>query len=385
MRAQMLFARIIGATAIGAAAATSMAQSSISSGTSALRVSGAVAQPANTPPASPPGASASARETLREQARDWAAAQTATDAALIRIGALDGRVDPPVCDNGYRFDFPFEARTTVRAHCDNPVRQYYLRISVERARQRLVLARSMAAGEIISPADLTVRDLAGSQGGIDSPSQVVGRSLRRAVNAGEAPSANDLEEVATIVRAVSDLKAGDPVQTASLRTELLPRSRIPPGAMTRADDLSRARLRRDVPADRILVADDLIDTRPVVIARRNMMRGETIDSAALEVIEMDRRAIPPDNLSSVQGLEQGEVTGMIRAGEPVRASMVRPALMVRKGQVVMLSVARAGIEISVQVEALEDAKLGDQVKLRNPDSGKPLAGMVTGRGAARAL
>jgi flagella basal body P-ring formation protein FlgA len=29
--------------------------------------------------------------------------------------------------------------------------------------------------------------------------------------------------------------------------------------------------------------------------------------------------------------------------------------------------------------------MGDQVKLRNPDSGKPLAGMVTGRGAARAL
>lgn len=385
MRAQMLFARIVGAAALGAAAASSMAQPTTSSGTSALRVTAAVAQPANTAPASAPGASASARETLREQARDWAAAQTATDAALIRIGALDGRVDPPVCDNGYRFDFPFEARTTVRALCDNPVRQYYLRVSVERTRQRLVLARSMAAGEIISPADLTVRDLAGSQGGIDSPSQVVGRSLRRAVNAGEAPSANDLEEVATIVRAVSDLKAGDPVQAASLRTELLPRSRIPPGAMTRADDLSRARLRRDVPADRILVADDLIDTRPVVIARRNMMRGETIDSAALEVIEMDRRAIPPDNLSSVQGLEQGEVTGMIRAGEPVRASMVRPALMVRKGQVVMLSVARAGIEISVQVEALEDAKLGDQVKLRNPDSGKPLAGMVTGRGAARAL
>lgn len=60
--------------------------------------------------------------------------------------------------------------------------------------------------------------------------------------------------------------------------------------------------------------------------------------------------------------------------------MVRPALMVRKGQIVLLSVARSGIEISVQVEALEDAKLGDQVKLRNPDSGKPLAGMVTGRG-----
>lgn len=385
MRAQIFFARVIGATALGAAAAISMAQSSSSTSASTLRLTAAATQPAGMASGLPPNASASAREALRDQARDWAASQTATDTALIRVGALDGRVDPPACDNGYRFDFPFEARTTIRAHCDNPVRQYYLRISVERARQRLVLTRSMAAGEIISPSDLTVRDLAGSQGGFDSPSQVVGRSLRRAVNAGEAPSANDLEEVATIVRAVSDLKAGDPIQTAALRTELLPRSRIPAGAMTRADDLGRARLRRDVPADRILVADDLIDTRPVVIARRNMMRGETIDGAALEVIELDRRAIPPDHLSNAQGLEQGEVTGMIRAGEPVRASMVRPAMMVRKGQVVMLSVARAGIEISVQVEALEDAKLGDQVKLRNPDSGKSLAGTVTGRGAARAL
>ena len=371
------------ATALAAVVASASAQSVAVMGAGAPRATAAVASLGSSPSVS--GNSATAREGLRDQARDWVASQTATDAALIRIGALDGRVDPPVCESGYRFDFPFEARSTVRAHCDNPVRQYYLRISVERVRQRLVLARSMAAGEIVSQSDLTLRDLAGSSGGIDSAAQIVGRSLRRAVSAGEAPQANDLEEVTTVVRAAADLRAGDMIPVTVLRTELLPRSKIPAGAVTRVDDLNRARLRRDVPADRVLLSDDLIDTRPVVVARRNMMRGETIDSGALEVVEMDRRALPADHLSSAQGLEQGEVTGMIRAGEPVRASMVRPALMVRKGQTVMLSVARSGIEISVQVEALEDAKLGDQVKLRNPDSGKPLAGMVTGRGAARAL
>jgi flagella basal body P-ring formation protein FlgA len=160
----------------------------------------------------------------------------------------------------------------------------------------------MAAGEIISQSDLTVRDLAGSSGGIDSPAQVIGRSLRRAISAGEAPLSNDLEEVATVVRAVADLRAGDMIPATVLRTELLPRSKIPLGAVTRVDELNRARLRRDVPADRVLVSDDLIDTRPVVVARRNMMRGETIDSTSLEVIEMDRRALPADHLSSAQGL-----------------------------------------------------------------------------------
>lgn len=330
-------------------------------------------------------APALAREGLRDNARDWLAAQTGTDPALIRIGALDGRVDPPVCTNGYRFDFPFESRNTIRANCDNPVRQYYLRATVERTRVRLVLARAMVAGEIVSQNDLESREVAGGSGGFDNSSQLVGRSLRRSLNAGEVPQPGDLEEVATVLRTSSDLRAGEPLRAGAFRTEVLPRSRIPAGAITNLEDASKARLRRDVAADRVLVGDDLIDTRPVLVATRNMMRGETIDGSMLKIIEMDRRSLPADFVSSPSGLDQGEVTGMVRAGEPIRASMIRPALMIKKGQTVMLSVARAGIEINVQVEALEDAKLGDQVKLRNPDSGKSLAGVVVGRGAARAL
>lgn len=295
------------------------------------------------------------------------------------------RVDPPNCENGYRFDFPFESRNTIRANCDNPVRQYYLRVSVERPRQRVVLARPMAAGELISPSDLVVREVSANSAGLDNPALLIGRSLRRAIAAGEAPQPGDVEEVASVLRATTDHRAGEAIRPAGFRTELVPRSRLPAGAITRTDDLTRARLRRDVAADSVLVSDDLTDTRPVVVAKRNLMRGETIDSASLEVIEMDRRALPADHLTSIQGLEQGEMTGTVRAGEPLRASMLRPALMVRKGQTVMLTVARAGIEISIQVEALEDAKLGDQVKLRNPESGKALAGLVIGRGAVRAL
>jgi flagella basal body P-ring formation protein FlgA len=335
------------------------------------------------PPA--PSPSGIAREALRDQARDWMAGQTGTDSALIRVGGLDGRVDPPSCDNGYRFDFPFESRSTIRAACDNPVRQYYLRASVERTRQRVVITRPMAAGEILTPTDLAVRDFAGGTNGFDNPAQVVGRSLRRAIASGEAPQSSDLEEVVSVVRTSSDLRAGQPLSANALRAELLPRSKVPAGAVTRIDEASKTRLKRDVSADHLLLTDDLVSTRPVVIAKRNLMRGETIDASALEIVEMDSRGVPADHLSSPQGLEQGEITGMVRAGEPLRASMVKPAIMVRKGQTVLLSVARSGIEINVQVEALEDAKLGDQIKLRNPDSGKALAGLVTGRGTARAL
>lgn len=176
----------------------------------------------NASPATSTTVSGIAREALRDQARDWMAAQTSTDAGLIRVGALDGRVDPPPCDSAYRFDFPFESRTTIRAVCDNPVRQYYMRVSVERTRQRLVFARSMSAGEIVAPSDLVVRELAGGSG-FDNVSQVVGRSVRRAVAAGEAPQSTDLEDVVSVLRATSDLRAGQAIGASVIRTELLPR------------------------------------------------------------------------------------------------------------------------------------------------------------------
>ncbi|MEY4209019.1 MAG: Flagella basal body P-ring formation protein FlgA precursor, partial [Pseudomonadota bacterium] len=41
--------------------------------------------------------------------------------------------------------------------------------------------------------------------------------------------------------------------------------------------------------------------------------------------------------------------------------------------------------ISVRVEAMQDGRLNEQIKLRNPESGTTLSGIITGKGAARGL
>jgi flagella basal body P-ring formation protein FlgA len=131
--------------------------------------------------------------------------------------------------------------------------------------------------------------------------------------------------------------------------------------------------------------DDLVDARTVLVARRQMMRGDRLDESAFELVERDRRQIPPDHLLSAEGLDHAELIAPLRAGDILRASQVRRSTVVRKGQLVLLTIARSGIEISVRVEAMEDARMGEQLKLRNPDSGKTLAGVATGQGTARAL
>jgi flagella basal body P-ring formation protein FlgA len=55
---------------------------------------------------------------------------------------------------------------------------------------------------------------------------------------------------------------------------------------------------------------------------------------------------------------------------------------------ILLSVgvsAAGGFAITARVESLQDGKIGDQVRLKNLDSGRLITGIVTGPNAARGL
>jgi len=69
----------------------------------------------------------------------------------------------------------------------------------------------------------------------------------------------------------------------------------------------------------------------------------------------------------------------LRPGMPVRPYDVRPVLMVKRGETVTLSISQGpGVVISAQVEAMQDGKLGEQIRLKNRDSGRIVSGVVKG-------
>ena len=86
------------------------------------------------------------------------------------------------------------------------------------------------------------------------------------------------------------------------------------------------------------------------------------------------------------GLEFNELTRNIQAGEPLRPGDLRPALLVRRGQSVLLTVGTSGgLQVTLRAEAMFDARLGEPVQLKNPESGRTLSGIVTGKGTARGI
>ncbi len=124
----------------------------------------------------------------------------------------------------------------------------------------------------------------------------------------------------------------------------------------------------------------------VVVAGSNLLPGQLLLPDALKLEPMDAEKISRAYLLDVKGLEGHELVRAVRAGEPIRTTDIRPAIMIRKGEQVQLVVGKPEtFRVMVTLEAMQDGKLGDQIKLRNGESGRTLSGIVTGKGSVRGV
>jgi flagella basal body P-ring formation protein FlgA len=126
--------------------------------------------------------------------------------------------------------------------------------------------------------------------------------------------------------------------------------------------------------------------RKVVVGTQFLRAGTVLSAAMLEETEQAATGLDNSLFGSLKDLENAEVVRDIPAGTALRSSDVRRALMVKQGQLVMLTISKgSSFAIVARVEALQDGRLGDQIRLKNPESGRLLSGVVTGPSAARGL
>lgn len=127
-------------------------------------------------------------------------------------------------------------------------------------------------------------------------------------------------------------------------------------------------------------------TRTVVMTRRLIQRGTLLDASMLEVVERPAQGLDPMAVSSLKDVERAETLRDIPGGTALRSYDIKRALMVRKGQAALLTVSPgSGFQITVNVEALQDGYMGEQIRLKNTESGRLLSGVVSGPNTLRGL
>ena len=126
--------------------------------------------------------------------------------------------------------------------------------------------------------------------------------------------------------------------------------------------------------------------KTMVVAKRLLQRGSILQPDMLEEVQASPGNADTQLLSTLKDAQFAELTRDIGAGQPLRVSDIRRAVMVKQGQTVMLSIGnKSDFQITIRMEAMQDGRLGEQVKLKNPESGRQVSGVVTGLNTAKGL
>ncbi len=127
-------------------------------------------------------------------------------------------------------------------------------------------------------------------------------------------------------------------------------------------------------------------SRTTVVTRRLLQRGTVLEVDMLEEVTRPALGLDPLAVTSLKDVQQAELVRDVPAGVALRSYDIKRAILVKKGQMALLTVGQgAGFQISVRVEAQQDGTLGEQIRLKNAESGRFLTGVVTGPNALKGL
>ena len=213
--------------------------------------------------------------------------------------------------------------------------------------------------------------------------EILGRVVRENVSEGDVVTPDLLGEEIAIYIPNRPYEAGEVIRLEDLSIERQKQdaSSKPVTLWPEQTVIARTQL---TPGHSIQAGDIEIAER-VLIAKTTIVNGQVITENLVESKLEAITSYGPQALTKVEEIIGLEATRTIRAGQRLNASDFVAADLVRKNETVRLVIKRGALEITVETIAMENGKIGEQVLLKNPDSGKEIRGIVIGRHEARGL
>jgi flagella basal body P-ring formation protein FlgA len=126
--------------------------------------------------------------------------------------------------------------------------------------------------------------------------------------------------------------------------------------------------------------------RPVWVSSQSLKRGTTLQAGMFKQIELPVPAYENRLVGDERDMLNMELLRDLPANTPLRVQDLKASTMVKRGQQVLVAVGEGkGFLITVRAEAQQDGTLGDQIRLKNPESGRFLSAVITGMNTARGL
>jgi flagellar basal body P-ring formation protein FlgA len=117
--------------------------------------------------------------------------------------------------------------------------------------------------------------------------------------------------------------------------------------------------------------------KQVLVARELLKRGTLLSASMFTTARVNVVGTPDNQLvTDASNVVNMELLHDLAPNSPLKLYDVRPAVLVNTGQ-------GQGFLITLRAEALQDGSLGEQIHLKNAESGRSLSAVVTGPQEAR--
>jgi flagella basal body P-ring formation protein FlgA len=125
----------------------------------------------------------------------------------------------------------------------------------------------------------------------------------------------------------------------------------------------------------------------VWVSSQSLKRGTVVQPGMFKNSEVSIAPQETRFVSDERELVNTELLRDLPANTPVKMQDLKPSALVKRGQQVTVAVGGEGkgFLITVKAEAQQDGLLGEQIRLKNPESGRSLTAVVTGINMARGL
>lgn len=120
--------------------------------------------------------------------------------------------------------------------------------------------------------------------------------------------------------------------------------------------------------------------KQVVVARTDLPRKASLSSTLLSLSEVDVSKVRGDYYTSLEEVQGLQLRSRLRAGDVLSSNNILITDAINRGEQITIVATNGTLSVRMGGEALDSGKVGDQVRVRNLQSGRVVRALVVGRG-----
>ena len=330
------------------------------------------------------------KQHLIEHIQDWVAVREDVESQHVEVAALDRRLKVPNCNNQLVIEYPYStSKNTVQVTCPELSWKVFVSIKINQPKSVLIYTRDINANQLLALDDVNITAIQTSERGLFTDLELIRNngqqySLTTSVRAGELVRKTHLSQTVKVYSLERDILRGETITASDVSVSNVSLASSYPNQRFPLSLLNHAKALRDLTQGSVLSRRDFGIRHQVLMTTGSISRGQKINSANAETSNYFGH-LPSDVALKLADVANMEATRSLKADQLIRLSDLRPSAMFNKGDSVELTISRGILTITVDMLALEQGRMDQQVNLLNPESNETVRAMVTGPGRAKGL